>query len=231
MTIQNLCHLFLTNVNNLKDRIEKLSQIYARSMREFELNCGLNRGVLSNIKSDGTIGVDKASKILDKHPEVSPEWLLTGKGEMLKKQESPVHIIKESTVKEPEETRPRIPMDAAAGSLSIAADGILMEQCEQLPVIKVFSRYDFTIFVKGDSMEFEYHSGDELACLYIKNTSFVQWGCVHILDTTQGILVKRIFDAGESILCRSDNDRYPDFHIHKSELHNIALVIGMLRRY
>ena len=51
----------------------------------------------------------------------------------------------------------------------------------------------------------EYHSGDELACLYIKNTSFVQWGRCHVLDTAQGIIVKRIFDSGEFIRCVSDN--------------------------
>ena len=74
----------------------------------------------------------------------------------------------------------------------------------------------------------EYHSGDELACLYIKNTSFVQWGCCHVLDTAQGIIVKWIFDSGEFIRCISDNE---DYNIHKSEVYSISLIIGMLRRY
>lgn len=161
--------------------------------------------------------------------EINYEWLITGKGQMLKEQNEPMKsIIKE---KEQEETRPRIPMDAAAGSLTVAADGITIDNCEQLPVIKAFARYDFTIFARGDSMSPEYHSGDELACIYIRNTSFIQWGRIHVIDTAQGILVKRIFDGGDSIICKSDNSDYPDFRIDKSEFYNIALVIGMIRRY
>jgi phage repressor protein C with HTH and peptisase S24 domain len=123
-------------------------------------------------------------------------------------------------------------MDAAAGSLTAAADGITIDDCEQLPVIKAFARYDFTIFARGDSMFPEYHSGDELACLYVKNTTFIQWGCCHVLDTVQGIVVKRIYDDGEYILCKSENSElFKDFRIHKTEVYNIALVIGLVRRY
>lgn len=122
-------------------------------------------------------------------------------------------------------------MDAAAGSITVATDGIAIGNCEQLPIIKAFARYDFTIFARGDSMLPEYHSGDELACIYIRNTRFIQWGRIHVIDTAQGILVKRIFDSGDSIICKSDNSDYPDFRIDKSEFYNIALVIGMIRRY
>lgn len=72
------------------------------------------------------------------------------------------------------ETRPRVPMDAAVGSLSIAAEGVHMEDMEQIPVIKTFSKYDFTIFARGDSMKSEIHSGSELACLLIRNSTFIQ---------------------------------------------------------
>ena len=186
---------------------------------------GITSQAVSNWYSRNTFDTEL---IYTKCDFLNPEWLLTGKGEMLKTEKPPTHIKKQ---REEEETRPRIPMDATAGSLSIAVDNVTMEQCEQMPVIKAFSRYDFTIFARGDSMEPEYHSGDELACLYIKNTSFVQWGRTHVLDTAQGIIVKRIFDNEEAILCKSDNELYPDFNIHKSELYNIALVIGVLRRY
>ena len=161
---------------------------------------------------------------------INADWLLTGKGEMMKSISETNNEIqsKDSYI----ETRPRVPMDAAAGSLSIAADGVRMEDMEQIPVIKAFSKYDFTIFARGDSMESEIHSGDELACLLIRNATFIQWGRMHVLDTSQGIIVKKIFDKEEYILCRSEeSELYPDFMIHKSEIHNIALVIGLVRRY
>ncbi|MEG1539220.1 MAG: helix-turn-helix transcriptional regulator, partial [Muribaculaceae bacterium] len=66
---------------------------------------------------------------------------------------------------------------------------------------------------------------------YIQNTSFIQWGRSHILDTAQGIIVKYIYDNDDSIICKSENPRFADFNILKSEVYNIALVIGLIRRY
>ncbi len=34
-------------------------------------------------------------------------------------------------------------------------------------------------------MEPEFHSGDEIACRFIVEPSFIQWGRPHVLDTTQ----------------------------------------------
>nr|DAL98495.1 MAG TPA: hypothetical protein [Caudoviricetes sp.] len=132
------------------------------------------------------------------------------------------------------ETRPRIPLNAAAGTLAVALSGVSAEDCEELPFIQAFSNYNYTILVKGDSMEPEFHSGDELACLQLTNgkANFIQWGRYHVLDTAQGVLVKRIYDKGDYILCKSDNsDLYEDFKIHKEEIYNLGLIIGMLRRY
>ena len=127
------------------------------------------------------------------------------------------------------ETRPRIPYDAAAGTLTEAVEGITEYQCEQPPVISAFPKYDFTIRITGKSMEPEYFAGDEVACLRVNEKQFLQWGRVHVLDTTQGIVIKRIYDAGESILCRSYNSEFPDFSIPKENIRSYNLVVGSLR--
>lgn len=127
------------------------------------------------------------------------------------------------------ETRPRIPYDAAAGTITESMEGVTAYQCEQIPVIPIFPRYDFTIRIYGDSMEPEYHSGDEVACLNINTTHFIQWGRVHVLDTMQGIVIKRIYEDGDSIRCRSYNSDYPDFLIPKVEIRSFNLVVGSLR--
>lgn len=127
------------------------------------------------------------------------------------------------------ETRPRIPYDAAAGTLTEAVEGITEYQCEQLPVISAFPKYDFTIRITGKSMDPEYFAGDEVACLRVNEKQFLQWGRVHVLDTTQGIVIKRIYDAGESILCRSYNSEFPDFSIPKENIRSYNLVVGSLR--
>ena len=127
------------------------------------------------------------------------------------------------------QTRPRIPYTAAAGSLTSAVDGITADQCEQIPRINIFPEYDFTIIIKGDSMEPKYEGGDEVACKRIDSTSFIQWGKVHVLDTAQGILIKRTYEDGDKIRCVSYNPEYPDFSIDKSEIYSMSLVVGLIR--
>lgn len=127
------------------------------------------------------------------------------------------------------DTKPRIPYDAAAGTLTEAVEGVTEYQCEQLPVISAFPKYDFTIRITGKSMEPEYFAGDEVACLRVNEKQFLQWGRVHVLDTTQGIVIKRIYDAGDLILCRSYNPEFPDFSIPKENIRSYNLVIGSLR--
>ncbi len=217
---------------------------------QMTVNAGLSVGALGKQrKGSRGLSSDSIAKILHSYPDLDANWLLIGQGEMLKnskgnskdsskdniknseKAEDKTLEIESNQIKE--ETRPRVPLNAAAGALSIAMDGIKVEDCEQAPIIKAFRRYDYTIFANGDSMLPEYHSGDELACIYIKPGKFVQWGRVHVLDTEQGIIVKRIFKSedGDYIVCRSDNSNYDEFSIHISEVYSISLVIGMIRRY
>lgn len=191
----------------------------------FYKESGITRGIL---QQPNGISEENIARFLAYAPNVSPTWLLTGRGEMFIGQTKQSYINTKSSHFQLE-TRPRIPFDAAAGQLSIALDSATEDDCEQIPVIPTFPRYDFTIFARGDSMEPEFVSGDELACLFIKDSSFIQWGRAHVLDTAQGIVVKRIFDNGDSIICKSNNPNYPDFPIIKTEIYRMALVVGFIR--
>lgn len=210
---------------------------------------GASKGVLSRAIANGT---DIQSKwlqaIVENYPQYSAQWLLTGDGEMLNtnrpSSHNPVeqiHIVEYNgseisqvkQISEPpkEHTRPRIPLDAAAGSLSVALSSVSERECEQMPIIPSLPKYDFTIVARGESMEPVIESGDELACRFITESAFIQWGRIHVLDTAQGIVVKRIFDSDGHILCRSDNKGYPDFPISKEEIYHMALVVGLLRHF
>lgn len=126
-------------------------------------------------------------------------------------------------------TRPRIPYNAAAGTLTEAVEGISKYQCEQLPTISAFPNYDFTIRIAGKSMEPEYYAGDEVACLRINEKRFIQWGRVHVLDTTQGIIIKRIYEDSDCVKCKSYNAEFPDFSIPKDDIRSFNLVVGSFR--
>ena len=210
----------------IKDRISKFIQYKNITLAEFERNVSLANGYIKKFK--GSIGSDKLNNITSYYPDINIDWLITGKGSMLKSEIS--NMLAESPMEYgKKQTRPRIPYTAAAGSLTSAVEGITANQCEQIPRINAFPDYDFTIILKGDSMEPKYEGGDEVACKRIDSTSFIQWGKVHVLDTAQGIIIKRIYEDGEKIRCASYNTEYPDFSILKEEIFSMSLVVGLIR--
>lgn len=242
-------------------RIKLLAEHEGITIGALERIIGTSKGVLSRAISNGTDIQSKwLQALIENYPQYSAQWLLTGEGDMLKQSNEDtfrnqtipsgeVHenniidasrkfsqrnqdaILGEISHNKGVELRPRIPYDAAAGALSIAEYGISRNDCEMLPVIPRFPKYDFTIIAKGDSMIPEIASGDELACRFIDPKGFIQWGRPHVLDTAQGVVVKNIFELPDSILCRSVNNNYPDFPIAKDDIYHIALVVGLIRQY
>ncbi len=192
-------------------------------------------------------GSDTLVKILTHYPQLSAEWLLTGEGEMLKNESAAARgaaqylpsgndkVTKNNSPKRDletkslAETRPRIPFTAAAGALSIATGSADEGDCERFPVIHTFPDYDFTIIIEGDSMAPDYLSGDELACAFLNSPADIQWGKPYILDTADGVVFKRIYDGGDSIMCTSINPAGPSFIVNKQELLHIASVVGYVR--
>lgn len=208
---------------NVKSRLLEFVAYTQMSKRKFQEKIGVSNSYIQNISE--SIGADVMNRISIQFPELNITWLLTGNGEMLKE------TVENNTVSplDKKETRPRIPYDAAAGTLTEAMEGITEYQCERLPIISAFPKYDFTIRITGKSMEPEYFAGDEVACLRVDEESFLQWGRVHVLDTTQGIIIKRIYDDGDKIRCKSYNPEYPDFSIPKGDIRSYNLVVGSLR--
>ncbi len=131
---------------------------------------------------------------------------------------------------EPVETRPVIPYNAAAGLLSGDVPGVTLTQCEQRPLVRQFPPYAFSIIARGDSMLPVIESGDELACQPLPSGAFIEWGRCYVLDTAQGIIVKRLYEGADgTLLCRSYNADYPDFTLPKTDVRTICRIVGLIR--
>jgi hypothetical protein len=63
------------------DRIKEIINYKGISTHKFCIEIGVANGFFDKVKD---IGSNKVLKILETYPEISPEWLITGKGEMLK---------------------------------------------------------------------------------------------------------------------------------------------------
>lgn len=69
----------------MKSRLSELLKYYHLSSAQFADNIGVQRSSISHILSGrNKPSYDFLLKILDKYPEISAEWLLTGTGSMLK---------------------------------------------------------------------------------------------------------------------------------------------------
>lgn len=208
-----------------KDRLKEFLSSQKIGRNRFEEQLGISIGYMSSKAT--TITSDVIEKTILAYPILNLDWLITGSGEMLKSSHTNI-IAKAPMEYGKEQTRPRVPLTAAAGSLSGESIGVTLQQCEQLPIIYQIPAYDFTIPIKGDSMSPRFESGDEIACRRIDQSRFIQWGKVHVLDTTQGFIIKRIYDDGDKIRCVSYNPEYSDFSVPKEDILSMSLVVGVV---
>lgn len=131
-------------------------------------------------------------------------------------------------------TLPLIPIDAIAGVPAGDFSGVRFEDCEQYRIPDFESKgAEFLIRVNGSSMYPKYSNGDLLACKKIEEILFIQWGKVYVIDSSQGSLVKRLFEDKENkenLICVSDNkENYPPFSIPKSDIRSLSIVVGVIR--
>lgn len=226
-------------------RLKELRTMLGLSQKQLADVLGIKQNSYSYIENGKASITDRNKKRLYDILGVNPDWLegdddasvtlipkdvmksIIGSGNGKKALTKEIADIISDVVKQ--QTRPRIPYTASAGSLTSAVEGVTESECEQIPVITAFPSYDFTMFVKGDSMYPNYEGGDEVACKRIDSTSFIQWGKVHVLDTAQGIVIKRVYDDDGNVKCVSYNKEYPDFTISKEEVYSMSLVVGMIR--
>lgn len=127
---------------------------------------------------------------------------------------------------------PHIPLSAQAGALSGFSEGVAYSGCEMNNHIPSLGTYDFTIDVRGDSMLPDYHSGDVVACKKMYPNDFIRYGSVYILDTPQGIVMKKVEKNRQdpsSLICISLNENYAPFTLPLEDIYSMSLVVGVIK--
>ena len=74
-----------SEATNMKERIIKLMECERMGQAQFASAIGIQRAAMSHIISGrNNPSLDVMTKILHRYPQINPDWLLLGKGEMLR---------------------------------------------------------------------------------------------------------------------------------------------------
>jgi len=222
----------MQQISPIKKRMLETIENKGISKYQFYQNTGITRGVLD--KETG-ISEDNIAKYIAYYPDINLEWLITGKGTMLK--DGNTELKKTITLDNADYLRkhgiPLIPIEAMAGIGSNAEYSISENDIQDyfiIPQLKGLA--DCAFIVTGDSMAYTYLRGDYVICkkIYL-DVDFIQWNKAYVLDTTQGTMVKRVLKCNreEFLTCVSDNTSYDPFDIPISSIRNIALVLALVR--
>ena len=213
------------NISPIKYRIFEYLDYKGVTKSEFYEKTGLSRSNFKGQAANSELGGEKIAKILSEFKDLNAKWLLTGLGYMIAEHnQSPV----ESTF-EDRDIIPLLPVEAMAGVLS-SPDIQVMEYETEHYCIPLFRSANFLIPIHGDSMYPTYNNGDVVACKRLESWTFFQFGRVYVVNTDQGVLIKRVMQGStpEHILLCSDNKYFQPFEIHREELLGVAIVIGGL---
>lgn len=220
----------------IKQRILQVAEIKGIAKEKFVTELGMTYGNFKGENLKRPINSDTIVKLLTLYPEMNMKWLLTGNGEMIKDdyaEPEQQRITAEELAKfksnDPDQGIPLLPIEAFAG-YGRGEVQVLKQEGERY-IIPLFNDAEFLLTVRGSSMVPKYHSGDLVACKKMNIDTFFQWNKVYALDTDQGALIKRVKRGkdAEHLLIVSDNAEYEPFDLHRSHVHSIAVVIGLIR--
>jgi hypothetical protein bfra3_16308 len=208
-----------------KRLVSVLNYFFDGNVSEMARKTNVPQPTLNNIVANrlSKPSTENLSRIANSIELLNTGWLLTGEGEMLR-------TATDDSAADKQKALPLIPFEALAGYLSTDNEGVRLEDCERY-VIPEFDRRgaEFIIRVSGSSMYPKYSNGDLLGCKKIENILFFQWGKIYVLDTSQGALVKRVYEHENKdfVMLVSDNkDVYPPFPIPKSDIRSLSIVVG-----
>jgi phage repressor protein C with HTH and peptisase S24 domain len=198
-----------------------------KSKRAFALKIGVSQTSFNDIINGAEPKYSTLLKIMKAEPDINAEWLITGKGEMLKNEGENTTPKKIATLS-PGEGIPLYNVETAAG-FGNENFNIQESDIEARYLIKELGQASFMLYVRGDSMSPTYNNGDIVAVKTVKEWNYIQWGKPHLVSYTEGLVLKRLYLEGDCVIAVSDNHGYKPTQIALSEISGIAVVIGVVK--
>lgn len=205
------------------ERIKEYIDAKGIAVSAFEKSIGMsNASFGKSLKNGGAIGTDKLENILKVYPDISPDWLMTGKGSMT----TDVPAISN----DPLVGKPYYDVDFEGGFNE------LVNSQTRIPttniVIQGFEKADLWCNVTGHSMEPKINHGDIIA-LHKCSLEDVQYGEIYavVLDTIRTIKIIRRASNPDNLLFVPINRDFDPQEYPKSRIINIFEVIGSISKF
>ena len=195
-----------------------------------ERSIGASKGVLSRAISNGT---DIQSKwvqiIVENYPRYSPEWLLTGKGNMLKGKESAAEISSIVSY-DPKVGQPYYDVDFLGGFSEVYNSQVSLP--EHNIIVPGFDRANLWCNVTGHSMEQQISHGDIIA-LRPCTIADIQFGEIYavVLDTIRTIKILRKGSSKDFLRYVPINPNFDEQEFAVSRIINVFEVIGSISKF
>lgn len=213
------------------DRIRQYLDFKNISDYRFEKDLSLSKGYINKAKNPTS---DVLMKICGIYTDISPEWLVTGKGEMIRNKEREQKIIEIPATSINENKRKGAliyDIDATCGvagrSIEFTNEQVIgsIDAPEIDPNSKI-------IFATGDSMVPLITPGDRIVIRRIESWDYFNYGQVYLIITNEYRFIKRVrrhpTDSKNLILLRSDNPDYDDIDLPKREIVHLFIVENIL---
>ena len=220
-------------------RLKEFIDANGLNIAAFEKSIGMsNASFGKSLKNNGAIGSDKLENILIVYPDINPDWLLTGRGSMLKSEEVVPRSDKEAILPAKKNLIPFYDDVSTIGGLNDhVANTDSNSPTEWIDAGDWFPEATAAIRHYGDSMV-EYPSGSILALKRVNNPQLIMNGRNYVVETSEYRVTKQLQDDGDHFMAYSTNrDTYPDgrqihapFSVPKGEIRYIYLVLGCVTK-
>lgn len=204
-----------------------------KSFSSFAVFLGVSPQTLNNWRGRNTLNINK---IVDKIPEINPNWLLTGEGDMLKEGDDRLENFNQS------EFINLIPVYGNVTSVGgyndrVADLSAVSQPSGYINIGSLFRGGTCAIVHIGDSM-LEYPSGCLLILREIQGSDirYISSGNNYVIETKGFRVTKRVSRGrdNETIMLYSTNEEcyangdliHPPFSVHLSEIQRMFKVVG-----
>lgn len=127
-----------------------------------------------------------------------------------------------SRMQEPEHTVPIVPYAVRGGALQGFSEGVEEWECER--ITSPIRGAELAFEVTGDSMAPGFPAGTRVLLKRVR--SMIAWGEVHVIDTVDGPVLKRIDQGeGDTFILRSDNPAYQPIVVSREDIRGVWRVL------